>query len=84
MHAHKVGLVFGSLFGGFHLLWSLLVLAGFAQPLLNFVFWAHMIQQSYTVLPFDLTAAGTLFIITALMGYVGGYVGTMVWKHFHA
>jgi hypothetical protein len=35
---NKFGLVIGALFVGWHLLWSLLVLAGWAQSILDFIF----------------------------------------------
>jgi hypothetical protein len=41
---NKVGLAIGALVGGWHLVWSLLVLIGWAQPILDFIFWAHMIK----------------------------------------
>jgi hypothetical protein len=41
---NKVGLVVGALIGGWHWLWSVLVLVRFAQPIIDFIFWANMIQ----------------------------------------
>ena len=70
---NKVGLVIGALIGGWHLLWSLLVLIGWAQPLMDFVFWAHMIKPIYVVKPFDPLAAVTLVVITAVIGYGFGF-----------
>ena len=80
---HKVGLVFGALLGGLHLCWSLLVLSGYAQAMYDFVLWAHMIHLPLTIGPFDLTAAVTLVIMTAVMGYVLGFIGAWVWNKFH-
>jgi hypothetical protein len=34
----KVGLVIAALIGGWHVIWVALVAAGWAQPLINFVF----------------------------------------------
>lgn len=35
---NKAGLELGALFGGWHLLWSLLVALGVAQQLIDFIF----------------------------------------------
>ena len=80
---NKAGLVFGALLGGFHLLWSLLVLFGIAQPIYNFILWAHMIHLALTIGPFSFTAAATLVVFTAVMGYVLGYVGAWVWNRVY-
>lgn len=79
----KVAFVFGALIGGFHLLWSLLVLSGFAQALYEFIMWAHMIHLAVIIGPFDLTAAVTLVIVTTIVGSVMGYIGALVWNRFH-
>jgi hypothetical protein len=80
---NKVGLVIGALIGGWHLLWSLLVLIGWAQPLMDFVFWGHMIEPIYVVKPFDPLAAVSLGLITAVIGYVFGFVGAIIWNRLH-
>ena len=81
---NKVGLVLGALMGGWHLIWSLLVLIGWAQPLLDFIFWAHMIKPVYVVKSFDSVAALALIAITAVIGYLFGFFSAVIWKRmFH-
>ena len=80
---HKVGLVIGALIGGWHFVWSVFVLLGWAQPILDFIFWAHMIQQVYFVKPFDPVAAVTLIVITGVIGYIFGFVGAVIWNRLH-
>jgi hypothetical protein len=49
-----------------------LIAAGFTSlgtTVHGFHFWAHMIQPIYVVKPFDLLAAATLIMITAVIGY---------------
>ena len=65
------------------LLWALLVLLGWAQPLMDFVFWAHMINPVYVVKAFDPKAAATLVVITFIMGYAFGFVGALLWNKLH-
>lgn len=80
---NKVGLVFGVVLGGWHLVWSILVLLGVAQWLYDFILWAHMIHLPITVGPFEGTAALTLVVVTAIVGYIFGYIGALVWNRFH-
>ena len=82
-NSNKVGVVVGALVAGWHLLWSLLVLIGCAQPIIDFIFWAHMIKPVYVVKPFDPVAAVTLMMITGVIGYVFGFVGAIVWNRLH-
>jgi hypothetical protein len=70
---NKVGLVIAALIDSWHLLWSFLVVIGWAQPILDFIFWAHMIKPVYFVNPFDLTAAVALIAITSCIGYGFGF-----------
>ena len=83
INSNKVGLVIAALIGGWHLVWAALVAAGWAQPLINFIFWAHMIRPVYVIGPFDAVAAGTLLVITFFLGYVFGYVGGSLWNRLH-
>jgi hypothetical protein len=83
VNPNKVGLVIGALIGGWHLVWSALVLLHWAQPILDFIFWAHMIQPVYIVKLFDPAAAVTLIIITAAFGYLLGLLGTIIWNRLH-
>ncbi len=80
---HTVGMVFGALLGGWHLVWALLVTMGWAQAIYDFILWAHMIHLPIVIGPFDMTAATTLVVMTAVMGYVMGWTGAWVWNKFH-
>ncbi len=80
---NKVGLVFAAVLGGLHVVWSLLVLSGFAQKIYDFVLWAHMINLPLTVGPFDLTAAIVLVLMTTAIGYVMGYFTGWIWARVH-
>jgi hypothetical protein len=80
---NKVGLVFAILLGGWHLVWSILVATGFGQLLYDFILWAHMIHLAIKIGPFDLAASITLILVTAILGYVIGYVGSFVWNKMH-
>ena len=47
------------------MVWSLLVLIGWAQPIIDFIFWAHMIKPVYFVKPFDPVAAAVATFFSA-------------------
>jgi len=76
----KTGFVLAFLLGGWHLLWALLVAVGWAQALINFVFWMHFINPVYVIQPFNLGIALTLILVTSAIGYVIGYVLGFLWN----
>ncbi|MDO8561178.1 MAG: hypothetical protein Q7R91_03105 [bacterium] len=82
LNPSKTGLVFGALAGGWHLLWSLLVVLGWAQPLLNFIFMTHMITPPFVVGVFSTMTAVILIAVTAVLGYVVGNIFALVWNRF--
>jgi hypothetical protein len=63
--------------------WSLFVIIGWAQPIIDFIFWAHMIEPVYFVKPFDAVAAVSLIVITAVIGYIFGFFGAIIWNRLH-
>lgn len=83
MNPGKVGIVGGAVLGGWHVLWSLLVLVGWAQPLLDFSMWAHMAHTPLVVGPFEVGAATTVVILASVVGYCVGYVLATVWNKVH-
>jgi hypothetical protein len=83
LNPKKVGLAVGKLVGGVHLVWSVLVALGWAQTLVNFSLWAHMISVPVVVEPFDLTAAITVILVATAIGYVLGYIFAKIWNYLH-
>ena len=81
---HKLGLVLAAFIGGWHIVWSLLVLFGWAQPAINFVFWLHFITPPYEVGPFVAWRAITLITLTTTIGYVFGRIIGAIWNWVHA
>jgi hypothetical protein len=80
---NQTGLVGGALLAMCHLVWVAMILTGIAQPLLDFIFWAHMIQPVYLVRPFDPLAALSLIFITFFSGYLIAMVGAILWNKLH-
>ncbi len=80
LQSHETGLTLGTFVGVVHLLWSLLIAAGLAQPLLDFVFVLHRVTPVYQILPFDFLLAVGLVLVTAIVGYVVGFVFAKIWN----
>ena len=87
MHQHlnvgKSGVALAIVTGGFHLCWSVLVAAGWAQPVIDFVFWAHFIKPIYVIEPFEWARAAMLVAMTAGVGFVLGAAFALVWNRMH-
>lgn len=81
---NKAGLVLGSLAGAWHLLWSALVLIGWAQSVIDFIFWIHFIKPVYVIGPFNAGIALILIITTAAIGYGIGLVAGVLWNGIHS
>ena len=81
----KVALTFGLFIGGWHVIWSLLILVGLAQPLIDFIFWVHMLTTPYKVTGFNLVQALVLIVVTFIIGYAVGWVFAWLWnKNTHS
>ena len=63
--------------------WSVLVAAGWAQPLINFIFWIHFIRPVYVVENFNIGVAVLLIAVTGAIGYAIGWSLAMLWNKLH-
>lgn len=85
MHVNpkKVAMVGAIVLGGWHLVWSLLVALNWAQTLVDFSMWAHMVHMAVLIGPFDVSAAATVVVIASIVGYCIGYMFATVWNKVH-
>jgi hypothetical protein len=76
------GLALGLFAVATHAAWSLLVLSGWAQPLIDFVFRLHMLQPTFHVAAFDWATAAGLLVYAAAAGFIFGAVLAACWNGF--
>jgi len=79
----KAAIVAALLIGGWHVLWSVLVAFGLAQPFIDFVFWMHFITPVFVIEVFDVTRALILVAFTSGLGFLIGYVLALLWNAVH-
>jgi len=70
----RKALVWGVCLAGFHLVWIILVLLKWAQPLLNCIFKLHMLSVPVQVQPFNLAYAIILLCVTFVIGTFYGLI----------
>jgi hypothetical protein len=75
----RVGLIFALFLALCHTMWALLVAAGWAQPVIDFLFWAHFTQPPYTIAPFSLGIALILVTVVSAIGFILGYIFAVIW-----
>jgi hypothetical protein len=80
INVHALGAAFAVLLGCSHLGWSILVLLGWAQPILDFIFWLHFLEPPYRVGPFGPGRALALIAVTSGIGYALGAFAGIVWN----
>jgi len=83
LNPYGTALALAALVGGWHLLWSALVLFGWAQPVIDFVFWMHFIKPVYVVEPFEIFRCLILIAVTAAVGGAVGCCFALLWNRIH-
>lgn len=80
---NRTGLALSLVLGAVHLLWAILVAAGVAQPVMDFIFQLHFIRPVYVIEPFSFIRALALVLLTAASGYCIGVIFALLWNRFH-
>ncbi len=84
LNSHKVGLALGGLLGLVHLVWALMVLVNLAKPFMDWIFGLHFMNFQYSIAQFSFGNALLLVIVTAVIGYLMGYVFAWLWNIAHS
>lgn len=80
---NSLAMTFGIVLGLWHAFWSLLVLLGFAQGILDFIYGIHFLNNPFTVYSFNLGTALTLVVFTSVVGYAVGWIFAIIWNKAH-
>lgn len=80
INPNEAGLALGGVIGLWHAVWSALVFLGLAKPFMDFILSLHFLSLTYKVAAFNLTTAITLVVITAIIGYLMGFVFGILWN----
>ncbi len=83
VNPNKAGLAFGALLGCWHAMWSVIVALGWAQSVVDFVFWMHIMKPVLLIAPFNILTALVLVAVTAAIGYIGGFALAVMWNWLH-
>lgn len=75
-----VGLAFGALVAIWHAVWAAMVWFGWAQPILDFVFWVHFIRPLYVIQPFEAGRAATLVALAFFSGFALAWMLAVIWN----
>ncbi len=80
INPNEAGLALGGVMGLWHAVWSAMVFLGIAKPFYDFILGLHFISLSFKILAFNLMTALTLVVVTAIIGYLVGFVFAIVWN----
>jgi hypothetical protein len=76
----RLGIIFGLFLALCHAFWAALVALAWAQPLMDFVFWAHFISPPWHIEAFTWARAFILVGFTFLAGLMMGAVAGWLWN----
>lgn len=83
INKHKTGLVAGLFVGFMHFLWTVCVALGWAQPMLNFVYKIHFLNNPFEIAHFGFKRAAALLVVTTVVGYAAGWIFAIVFNQVH-
>jgi len=83
LNPYRTASVLAALIGGWHVIWAALVLLGWAQPLIDFIFWIHFLKPVYVVEGFAIGRSLILIAVTAAIGATVGFCFAVLWNRIH-
>jgi hypothetical protein len=80
INGKRLGLTLGSFAAFLHLVWVVLVALKWAQPLSDFVHRMHFMNNTMTLMPFELGRGILLIVIAFIMGNIIGNLFAYFWN----
>jgi len=80
VNPNRLGVVLAVILAVWHGLWMVLVAAGVAQPIVDFVLRLHFMKPDMVVQQFEPGAAALLLGASSGLGYVAGVSMAMLWN----
>jgi len=77
---NRLGIVAAVMLVAWHGVWMVLVAAGMAQRVADFVLRMHAMKSEVVVEPFDAGMAALLVAATSILGYVAGFASASLWN----
>lgn len=76
----KIGLALGGLFALCHAVWAIAIAISQAgmQKLVDWIMKLHSMQMTVTIIPFDLVNSLILVVVTFVVGFVIGWLFSML------
>ena len=63
-----------------HFVWSLMVVSGLSQLYLDWILGLHFLNNPFVVVPFSFSVMIMLLVVTFVVGFILGWVGTICWN----
>lgn len=80
VNKNRLGLFFASVYTVWYLSWVLLVVFGWAQPMLDGLFSAHFLSITYSLLPLTLPQTTLGILLCVVGGYIDGFIIGLLWN----
>lgn len=82
INKNSLGLSLGIFAALLHAVWAILVAAGVAKSLLDWVLPLHFVGAMFSITSFSIVSAILLVVLAFVGGYVTGWVFAAIWNKF--
>lgn len=83
MNQKSAAIAFGTFAAVMHLIWVVIVAAGFGQAWVNWKMGIHFLQADFKVMAFDPVNAVVLIVAAFVFGAIFGWLFATIWNWAH-